>query len=172
MRNEEKILLIISLLIVIFLFVLINFQEPPEPEEFVKNKTVVNYSTLFFKYEILKYPSSVEILALESINESTVLGFVTEPWNLDFGIIPGNGSFVTRNIEIANPGEKNNKIILKAYGNISPLVVFSRNNFILKPKEKVSIDIFLYSKNSDPGNYSGEIDVIAQKGIYNFLSIT
>ena len=66
---------------------------------------------------------------------------------------------------------KNIKIILKAYGNISPLVVFSKNNFVLEPKEKVSIDVFLHSKDFEPGNYSGEIDVVSQKPIYNFLSI-
>ncbi len=137
---------------------------------FVTNKTVVNYSTLLFNYEIARYPSSVEITIID-VNE-TVLGFVTDPWNLNFGMIPGNGSFVKRNIELANTDEKDIKIILKAYGNISSLVVFSKNNFILKPGEKVSIDIFLYSKNFEPGNYSGEIDVIAQKDIYNFLSIT
>jgi hypothetical protein len=171
MKVREKILLIISIIFIIFLFIFINFQEPPEPKDFVKNKTNVNYSTLLFNYEIVRYPSSVEIKPLEDVNE-TVLGFVVDPWNINFGIVPSNGSFIKRNIELTNLEEKNIKVILKAYGNISPLIVFSRNNIVLKPKEKVSIDIFSHSKNFEPGNYSGEIDVIAQKGIYNFLSIT
>ncbi len=172
MKIKTWIILMISLFFVIFLFILINIQEPPEPKEFVKNQSSATYSTLFFTYEIKRYPSNVEIKLTEQTNQTAVLGFVTEPWNINFGIIPGNESFVTRNIEIANLGEKNNKIILKVYGNISPLVTFSKNNFILKPGEKTSIDIFLYSKKFDPGNYSGEIDVIARKDIYNFLSIT
>ncbi|NIO44782.1 MAG: hypothetical protein GTN36_04490 [Candidatus Aenigmarchaeota archaeon] len=171
MKIKTWIISIISLLFIISLFILINVQEPPKPKEFAKNQTSSNYSTLFFKYEIKRYPSNVEIRPTEDINETTVLGFVTEPWNINFGIIPANGSFVTRNIKIGNSGERNNKIILKVYGNISPLVVFSKNNFILKPNEKASIDIFLYSKGFGPGKYFGEIDVIAQKDIYNFLPI-
>ena len=165
MRKKEMIILTIIVLIIVSLFVFSNSQEPPEPTEFVKNKTVVTYSNLFFNYEILKYPSNVEITSLKNINESIVLGLVTDPWNINFGIIPGNGTFVKRNIELTNKEEKDIKIILRSYGNISPLVVFSKNDFILKPKEKASIDIFLYSKNAEPGNYSGEIDVISQKGI-------
>jgi len=171
MKKEGKILLIAVILIFISLFILNSFQEPPEPKEFVKNKTVANYSNLFFKYETLRYPSNVEIMPLENFN-GTILGFVTDTWNLNFGIIPGNGSFVKRNIELSNLEERNIKIILKAYGNISPLVVFSKNDFILKPDEKVTIDVFLYSKDFKNGNYTGEIDLIAKKSIYNFLPIS
>jgi len=172
MKIEGKTVLITFLIVIIFLFVLINLQEPPEPKEFVKNKTAFNYSTLFFSYNILRYPSHVEIIPLENENEIALIGFVTDPWNINFGIIFGNGTFAKRNIELANLEEENIKIILKAYGNISPLIAFSKNNFILKPKEKVSIDIVLHNKNFEYGNYSGEIDVIARKGIYNFPSIT
>lgn len=171
MKKEEKILFIIFLFIVIFLFFYENFQEPPAPTNFVKNKTVSNYSTMFFNYDILRYPSDVEIIPIEQMNGTILLGFATDPWNINFGITPGNGSFVTRNIELANK-DKDSKIILKAYGNISPLVAFSKNNFILKPYERVSVDITLFSNSTKVGKYSGEIDVIAEKAIYNFPPIS
>ncbi len=170
MRFKEIIILIIVVFVAILLIIISNFREPPEPQEFVKNKSFATYSTLFFNYEIERYPTSVEIRPTNQTIE-TVLGVVTDPWNLNFGIVPAKG-FTTRNIEVSNTKEKNIKIILKCYGNITPLVVFSKNNVILTPGEEVSIDIFLYSKGFEPGNYSGEIDVIAQKDIYNFLPIS
>jgi hypothetical protein len=166
-----KIGIILVLIIIVVAFLFIFSKEPPAPEEFVKNRTVENYSTFFYNYEILRYPSNVEIKPTENINENVVLGFVTDPWNINFGIIPGNGSYATRTIEISNKEDIDNEITLKVYGNISPLVVFSKNRFILKPNEKTSIEVFLYSKDSEPGNYSGEIDVLSKKAIYNFLSI-
>jgi hypothetical protein len=166
-----KIEIISVLIVAVVAFMFIFSKEPAAPEDFVNNRTVENYSTFFYNYEILKYPSRVEIMPIESISENVVLGFDTDPWNINFGIIPGNGSYATRTIEISNKEEKDNEITLRVYGNISPLVVFSRDKFILKPGEKSSIEIFLYSRDSEPGNYSGEIDVLSKKPIYNFLSI-
>lgn len=164
---REKVFLLIIAMAAIVLF--ISFlQEPPEPTYFVDNKTVSNYSTPFFDYEIVRYPSNVEI----RLGSDVVLGFVTEPWNLNFGIIPGNGSYSTRSIEIKNKEEKNIEIILKSYGNISDLIGFSQNNFMLEPQKVASVDITLYSRDFGNGNYTGEIDLIAKKPIYNFLSIS
>ena len=171
MKKLVKLFFVFSLILIILIFLIINIQEPSEPKEFVKNRTVTNYSNLFFIYEISRYPSNVEIRATEKMNENITLGFVIESWNLNFGIIPGNGTFVKRNVEISNKEESSMEIIFRSYGNISPLVFFSKNNFILNPDEKVAIDIFLFSNKTKEGNYSGEIDLISKKPIYNFLSI-
>jgi len=171
MNKETKIFLIISL-IVIILIIYLGFQEPSEPQEFVKNKTFSNYSTLFFYYEISRYPSSVEIKPLEAVSENITLGFVTDPWNINFGIIPGNGILVKRTVELTNLKDENSKVILRVYGNISPLVSFSENNFIMHPHEKASIEISLYDNDTKKMNYTGEIDVISKKAIYNFLPIS
>ena len=166
-----KILGIVILVFLVVAFLFIYSKEPPAPEVFVDNMSVENYSTFFYNYEILRYPSSVEIMSLDKINESVILGFVTDSWNIKFGIIPGNGSYVTRTIDVSNKEEIKNEVILKSYGNISPLIVFGKNNFVLNPGEKASIEIFLYSGDAEPGNYTGEIDVLSKKPIYNFLSI-
>jgi hypothetical protein len=168
MSSKEILILIVFALVVIVLVIGV-FGGPPEPTNFIENRTVSNYSTMFFEYEIVRYPSNVEIKHVDA--EGVILGFVTEPWNLNFGINPGNGSYSTRTIVLTNKEEKSIKVSLKSYGNISSMIVFGKNDFVLEPKKNVSLDIFLYSKNNEPGNYSGEIDVITKKPIYNFLPI-
>ena len=165
----KKTFLVVFFIIVVSSFLFSNFQEPLGPKNFAKNKTITNYSTLFYSYKIIRYPTSIEI---KPIKENATIGFATDPWNLNFGIIPANGSFVKRNIELFNSEKKDVKIILKSFGNISSLVFFSKNNFVLHPQEKVKIDVFLFSNDTLPGNYSGEIDLIIKKPIYNFLPIT
>jgi hypothetical protein len=167
MRTEMILFLAV---VVIVLFSVGYLQGPKAPETFVDNKTVSNYSTLFFDYEIVRYPSNAEIKQVDS--EGIILGFVTDPWNINFGVNPGNGSYSTRTIELANKKDKKIKITLKSYGNISDKIVFGKNNLILEPNENVSIDIVFQSREYEAGNYSGEIDLIVKKPIYNFLPIT
>jgi hypothetical protein len=163
-------LITILILLVVAVVFILN-KEPADPQDFVENKTVENYSTFLYSYEIVRYPSNVEIKPAEEMDESVLLGFVVDPWNINFGIIPSNGSYATRTIEVANLEDRDNEVILKAFGNISDLIVFSKNRFVLKPEDKSSIEIFMYSKDSLPGNYTGEIDVLSKKPIYNFLPI-
>ena len=165
----------IKLLLLVFVIafvILANLLEPPEPKKFVENITVSNYSNFFFTYDIISYPSKVEIAQPTDANGSIVLGFVVDNWNLNFGSVPFNGSYVTRNVQIRNSKESDVEIIMKAYGNITPLVSFEENNILLKPDENVSVNILLQSKDYEIGNYTGQIDVIIKKPIYNFLSIT
>jgi hypothetical protein len=162
----KRIILLASIIAIVF--IVFNMRLPPEPAEFVNNKTVGSFSTIFFDYEIFRYPSNVEIKRVDTTKENITLGFATEPWNINFGAIPGNGTFVQRNIVLSNPKSKDFRVILKAYGNVSGMISFSKNDFVLKPNEKASIDISLNSSNMELGNYSGEIDVIVQKAIYNF----
>lgn len=159
------------LLTLVVVFVLLaNMLEPPEPAGTVGNKTVGNYSNLFFSYNIIRYPSSVEITPAESLNNSIVLGFATESWSINFGSVPAKGSYATRTVDISNSNEFDVEIIMKAYGNISDMVIFRENNIVLEPGEKKSVGIVLESKE-DIGNYSGEIDIMIKKPIYIFPSI-
>jgi hypothetical protein len=171
MNKEVKIFLTVLISAILLLFIIANLSEPSGPKEFVENKTFANYSNLFFSYEITKYPSKVEIMSLKNLNDTTI-GFNTDPWNINVGIIPGNGTFVERTVELTNLRDKESKITFKAYGNISPLVIFSKNDFVLNPGKKIQISVFLFSNQTEPGNYSGEIDVIVKKPIYNFIPIS
>ena len=144
---------------------------PSEPTNYVSNKTYSNFSNLLYSYEILRYPSNVEIMDFGQLNENVTLGFVTDSWNINFGSIPGNGTYVERSIEFTNKNDGQSKVDIRAYGNISPRIHFSQSSFVLERGEKAQVSIYLFSNNTEPGNYSGEVDVIVKKAIYNFFPI-
>jgi hypothetical protein len=156
-------------IIILIIFLFIATLDPFEPTDLVNEKTISNYSNLFFDYKIIRYPTSAEIVPVteENIN----LGIVTDPWNIKFGIIPGNGSYVKRYINIKNMNENFSKITLKTYGNITPLVNFSKNDFDLSGNESVAVEANLYTESAEFGNYSGEIDVIIKTPKYDLLKI-
>ncbi|MBN2202767.1 MAG: hypothetical protein JW700_01080 [Candidatus Aenigmarchaeota archaeon] len=151
---------------VVVFILLANMLEPPEPQETVSNTTVNNYSNIFFNYDIIRYPSCVEVTSGQT-NSTITLGFATESWNINFGAVPANGSYSTRTVDLSNSNEHDVEIILKAYGNISNHVSFSKNNILLNPEEKTSVSI-IFTSNEIADFYSGEIDVIIKKPIYNF----
>lgn len=163
--KKEVILIIIAAILIIFLFIVTI--EPPEPKDFVIDKVVLNYSNAFFNYKTVRYPTSVSIVP--SQEENFDIGFVTDPWNLKFGVAPGNGSYIKRFINVKNLNEGYNKISLKVYGNITPLVNFSKNNFILNENESTVVEVGLYTESAKIGNYTGEIDIIIKTPKYDFL---
>src|SRR3990170_414475 len=172
MKTKSKVYSIISILVLLFIAmfsVVILWKSFTAPNQFVSNETFVKSSDLLFDYEITKYPSNVEIIPYQYGQANMTIGFVTDPWNLNFGIIPNGGNFGTRHLLISNFESKKVRISLDAYGTIKPLVSFSKNNFALQPKESVSIDVFLNTTESTkPGNYAGEIDITVMKPRYEF----
>lgn len=168
MGSLKKDSIIFIIIVIIFLLFILTI-EPPKPKEFVNDKAVLNYSNALFDYKIMRYPTSIEIGSPEDGNVN--LGFVTDPWNLKFGVIPGNGSYVRRYVNIKNSKEKYSLINLEAYGNISSMINFSKNNFVLNENESAAVEIDLYTNSSEPGNYSGEIDIIIKVPKYDFLDV-
>jgi hypothetical protein len=158
---------VIIALMMIFLVLFLKYR--PSSVELVENRTFVTYSDLFFSYEITKYPSSVEIVEAKPAQEKLTIGLTVDPWNLNFGIIPEGKNFGTRFISLSNLKEKDAKVSFKVYGNISPFVKFSNNNFLLHPNESLTIKVNFYAEGAKIGNYSGEIDVIVQRPKYDFL---
>lgn len=166
MKTKIKVSLLGLAIAVLLLIFLISYQ--PKPKEFVTNRTFETYSDLFFNYEITKYPSSGEVSTVQPTQERLTLGVTIDPWNLNFGVIPAGNNFGTRFINLVNKKE-NAKISFKVYGNISPFVNFSKNDFILHSKENVTVEVNFYTASAKVGNYSGEIDVIVQRPKYDFL---
>lgn len=151
-------------LIVCFLLIVI-FLQLPVKKEFVKTLTTESGSNLFYKFDTIKYPSNVQIVGKGELT----LGFVTDPWNLNFGTIPITAN-ETRFISLRNSEDKNAKVSIKAFGNISQLVRFSKNNFILKPNENITIEVLLVATEGiKTGNYTGEIDVTIKKPNFDFI---
>jgi len=162
--KKEITVAIVILIIILFVATL----GPAGPTELTSEKTITNYSNLFFDYKIIRYPTSAEIVS--STEENINLGIVTDPWNIKFGVIPGNGSSVRRYINVNNNGNFG-KIKLRTYGNITPLVNFSKNDFTLNGNESAAIEVNLFTESVEFGNYSGEIDVIVKVPKYDLLKI-
>jgi hypothetical protein len=165
MKNKKTILLLALVGLLLTEFFILTYPFPPV--RFVKNQTFEKYSNLFFIYEVRKYPSGVEIV--EKRNESLTIGFVTDPWNLNFGIIP-KGSYGTRHLNVRNYEDKKIRVSFNVYGEIKPLVSFSKNNFLLGPNESAYVDVIINATEvTELGNYTGEIDVIVKKIKFDFL---
>ncbi len=172
MKRKKKFLWVVAILTLICFTILainflINYQY--EPKGIVANRTFISYSDLFFNYEITRYPSSVEVAPVQPEQEKLLLGISADPWNLNFGIIPAGKNFGKRFVSLVNLKEKDVKIVIKAWGNISSFVKFSKNNFILHPKENVTVEVGFYAEGAEAGNYTGVIDVIVQKPKYDFI---
>lgn len=164
------IVLAVSIILVVFLSSFLILHGKPAPTEFVTNRTVEISGDLLFSYEATKYPSGVEIIKPKLQESKLLVGLTVDPWDLKFGIIPSGGSFGTRHLILTNKQDKDVKVDLKVYGNISPMVSFSKNNFILSKNENVTIDVFCRTTDTTlDGNYTGEIDVIIKRPKYEFI---
>ena len=166
----KRIFLAITLILIIIIFLYFGLGGPPAPDIFVENRTVTNFTNLFYDYEISKYYSDVEIIPLDN-GENVEIGFVSDTWNLRFGKLPGMGSYTKREMTLTNKNEFPSRIILKAYGNVSPLVVFNTSDFVLGGGEQITIDIYCFANNTGIGIYSGEIDIISKRPKYQFIPV-
>ncbi|MDI6826313.1 MAG: hypothetical protein QMD36_03945 [Candidatus Aenigmarchaeota archaeon] len=138
--------------------------------DFVANMSTEKKVDLFFVYEIVKYPSNVEIIESEKKSNIT-LGMTGDPWNLNFGIIP-IGTESRRFMNLANKKEEIYKVEIYVYGNISPMVSFDRNNFILRKGDEVKVTALLNSTLSKgAGKFMGEIDIVSKRARIPFLNV-
>jgi len=167
-RKRKKDMKKISLLISIMaLFVLILAIQPRQ-KEIVEGMIVEQSGDLFFVYQTTRYPANVEIIQTKPEEQGISIGIAVDPWNLNFGILPV-GSNGRRFIDLSNLQDRAVKVKLEVYGNISPMVSFSKNNFILRKGKNSTVDIMARTTTETiPGNYTGEIDVILKKPKYDF----
>ncbi len=163
---KVKISMFLILVFALFVFsatiISLSLTNKESPKNFVDNITVVAKSDIFYDYKITKYPSNVQIVDLGVENTGNKIGIAIEPWMFDFGLIPIGENSVEKSIifEVSEGDEA--KVEIKVFGNISEMISFSKNNFYPKGDDNVSIFLNI-TKNTKPGNYTGEIDVIIQK---------
>jgi len=165
----KKILVILLIILFFVLFVLLSiFSEPEVKTNFVKNETVEKKEDLFFVYETVMYPSNVQIIRLENKSNITI-GITGDPWNLNFGVIP-IGIESRRFLNLVNYKDENYKVEIQAYGNISPMISFDKNDFILHKGDELKITVLLNSTLSkETGNFTGEIDIFSKGSKFSFL---
>ena len=90
-------------------------------------------------------------------------GFDLERGRLNFGSI-APGAFVERQITIENTYEHPIITKIKSSGAISPHIIVSENNFILKPEESRNITFSCFPERGlEFGEYPGEIEIIFYK---------
>jgi hypothetical protein len=167
---KTKIPFIILILLVFFLFILISYKKPLATKKFITNKTVEKSEDIFFMYETIKYPALAYIKGLNNDSSDVKVGISGETWHLNFGFIPV-GINQVKFFDLYNPRDIEIKVDIVTYGNISSIVSFDKNNFIIKPNETTKISIFLNtSKVIVPGEYVGEVDLNTIKPKYKFLS--
>jgi hypothetical protein len=167
MKYEIIIIIITVFIISAYALVILNSSKE-EVTTFVTERTVSTTEDLLFNYDTIKYPSSAQVVA-PIINNTTVqLGMNIDPTGINFGIIPGNGSFSKRFVNLTNTEDKDVKVFIETLGPIEPYVNFSMNDFVLRGKEKVVVKVYFYTTEAAIGNYSGEIDIITKKPKYDF----
>ena len=162
-RQLPRAALIVFFFIIAFAYMI---RQPPEPRSFVTTKQFETARNLLFSYEITRYPTGV--ITVPPDKDTMKIGVIADPWNLYFGRIPrGEGvSASHRFVSLKNENE-GAMIQLSAYGNITPYISFSKNDFILEKGENATVDIqFRLDDTTVLGNYSGEIDVIVSRPVF------
>ena len=145
--------------IVILAFLLFVLQMIPTGLMF--DKSVDSGQNLLLSYQTFYYQSNVTIV---NLTEGFIIGVVTDPDNLNFGKIPAGGSYGTRFINMTNSEDEKVFVKLGAYGNISHLVQFEKNNFFLNTGEAVELEIILNTtRATKTGDYTGVIELIIIK---------
>jgi hypothetical protein len=158
----------LNIALVFFAFVLAMlllplFLKPPIPSGRVDNITSVTRNSLYFDYEITQIPTGVEVT--DYIGYSDIeIGVNTDPWNLKFGIIPRGGNFGTREVTLENTEDEPAKVNLYVKGNITPLIVFDEEEFVLAPNEEHTFQVKLMTGTDTAlGDYEGQIDIIVKR---------
>jgi len=157
-----KSFLIIILIFLFFVLIKLTFNT-----NFITNFLTEKTDKLFYVFELeKKYETKVSII--DQNTSDIFLGITAD--NLEFGIIPLS-AVSKRFINLTNDDEINYIILLKSTGNISPMVKFDNNNFILHKGENTTITVLLDSSfASNPGNYTGEVSIISKRPRFSFLS--
>lgn len=121
--------------------------------------------SLLFSYSTIRYPARVELVAS---TENPKLGMNIDYWQLDFGIMPVGGSGGRKELVLQNAGQQT-KVRMHSYGNISDMISFPENNFILDSLENRTVDVVFSSGENGVGAYNGEVVLTLIKPRYDLV---
>lgn len=157
-----------SFLIIILIMLMFALIELTFGIGFFTNILTEKKEKLFYVFEF-ESNHKTEVSITEQQNASNIfLGMTAD--NLEFGIIP-LGSISKRFLDLTNTDEKDYGILLMVTGNISPMVKFDKNDFVLHKNENVKITVSLNSSLApNLGNYTGEISIISKRPKFSFLN--
>lgn len=149
-----------SCFLIIFLFIPIVFSQNN-----IESITKERRENILLVYNIIKYPTKVEIVDKNNLN----IGISLDEQIIDFGRM-SEGMSGKKYINIINDKDYIYKIHLASFGNISKMITFEKNNFLIESNKTLNISISLNA--SSPGNYTGEIDIFLKRfkyPIFNWL---
>ena len=157
-----------SFLIVILILLVFALIELTFGTGLFTNFLVEKTEKLFYVFELEnKYETKVSIIEQQNTSELH-LGITAD--NLEFGVMPP-GSVSKRFLNLANDDEIDYKILLIVKGNISSMVKFDKNDFILHKGEYAKVTVSLDSSIAlTTGNYTGEVSVVSKRPRLLFLS--
>jgi len=114
---------------------------------------------LFFRYEIIRYPSSINVTDFNPNETKTYVGMSGDRTNFNFGFIPRSSSS-RKSLNLTNNQVKSYQMKFFVFGNISELVKLGRS-LVLKPGENVEVPVRAQTNLGTPiGIYTGEVDVV------------
>ncbi|MBU0530622.1 MAG: hypothetical protein KKC05_03020 [Nanoarchaeota archaeon] len=169
--KKQNIVLTVGIIVIVATVIYINTISSfnlIKPLDGVDNMTYEKYENAIFTYEIIRYPSHVNVTQ-HYFNDTIIIGIMNDPDNLGFGIVPA-GSGGRRFIKIENDDPVKARIKTVVFGNISEFITISYSDFILDANESKNYAVGLQTnENTIQGNYTGEIDLIVIKPKYKNL---
>jgi len=167
-KNKKKTkMLKLTLVIFLLLAALAFYYFSNKSYEIVSSYKIEKSQNIFFEIEKTRIPTKA--LVFNPREKNLTLGFSTEAYVLDFGIIPGNGSYSKKYLDLENFYENRTKVEVKVFGNISSKIYLPLSNFWLEGKEKKRIEIYFFTNQTISGYYEGEVDVIVKRPRYSFV---
>jgi hypothetical protein len=143
----------LNILIILIVVIILIFVLPLRFEGFATQKTFEISDTPMIHAERTRIPAMGSVIGKDDPN----LGISTDTHIIGFGIIAAGG-YSKRHINTSNDRDIRAKIRLESSGNISQLLHFESNNFILYPGESKPVKVrFEADEAATPGNYSGEV---------------
>ena len=157
-----------SFLILVLILLFFALFELTFTTGFIANLLIKRMENLVYVFELRNnYKTQVSILEQQNISD-IFLGVTVD--NLEFGEIPVN-SVIRRFLNLDNKDEIDYKVLLIVSGNISPMISFDKNDFILPKENNMTVTVILDSSIAPkPGNYTGEVSVLSKKPRFLFLS--
>jgi hypothetical protein len=151
-RKTAALSLVILLVILSLLSIPFHVENHPDGSRSVSGLLILSSSS---EYEITA--------SVIDVPENNKLGVSVDYTELNFGYVP-LGSKVTKYLNLSSQSPV--KIHLNAKGEVKDFVSFGSNNFILSGSERVPV-IF---QASETGNFSGSVEITANKPRYGWLS--
>ena len=131
-------------------------------EKIVDSRNFQKYPGILFEYEVTRYPVVASVTDITE-NHTGVPNIV------NFGLVANSEDYVSKYISLENMGPDPAKMSMIARGEVGGFITFSRNNFVLQPGERTSVEMHLRPRGMPHGTHTGDIEVVVKRAKHPFL---